>query len=154
MLRHTAIAAILLSLAVPAVAADQAQLPGSSGPPAAKPVAPKQTGPSLDAHIKELRGKLRISAEQQPQWESFVQVMRDNAAKFDLVAKSRSERHKTMTAPDDLKSFQEIAQLQADGLKRLSDAFQTLYDRMSPEQQKNADAVFRDYAQRWMRKHT
>lgn len=153
MLRHTAIAAVLLSLAVPAVAADQAQLPGSSAPLAAKPVAPRQTGQGLDAHVKELRGKLRITAEQQPQWDSFVQVMRDNATKFELVAKTRGERHKTMSAVDDLKSFQEIAQLQADGLKRLGDAFQSLYERMSPEQQKNADAVFRDYASRWMRKH-
>jgi hypothetical protein len=151
MIRHSAIAAVLLALALPAGAAEQ--LPGSSGPPPAKPVAPKQTGQGLDAHIKELRGKLRITAAQQPQWDDFVQVMRDNATKFELVSKTRVERHKTMNAVDDLKSFQEIAQLQADGLKRLSDAFQALYDRMSPEQQKNADAVFRDYASRWMRKH-
>jgi hypothetical protein len=48
-----------------------------------------------------------------------------------------------MTAVENLRSFQKLAQAHADGLNNLGAAFESLYADMSDEQKKNADAVFR-----------
>jgi hypothetical protein len=59
----------------------------------------------------------------------------------DLI-QSRVQNAKTMTAVDDLRAYQGIADAHAEGLKKLIPAFEALYASMSDEQKKNADAVF------------
>jgi hypothetical protein len=48
-----------------------------------------------------------------------------------------------MTAVDDLKSYGEIADAHADGIKKLTPVFAALYASMSDAQKKEADAIFR-----------
>jgi periplasmic protein CpxP/Spy len=152
MIRHSMIVAALLgsvALAAPA----WAQAPAGATPSPAAPVAPKpqqtakQDAAGVDAHIGQLQKKLQITEQQKPQWDAFAQVMRDNATQFGVMTKSRHEKMKALNAVDDLRSYQEIAQTHADGLKRLTAAFQAVYDSMSPEQRKNADSVFHDRRQ-------
>jgi hypothetical protein len=49
-----------------------------------------------------------------------------------------------MSALDDMKQYQQITQANADGTKRLVDAFEPLYASLSPEQKKLADTNFRE----------
>jgi periplasmic protein CpxP/Spy len=42
-----------------------------------------------------------------------------------------------------LRGYQEVTETHVAGLQKLIPAFQALYDTMSPEQKKNADAAFR-----------
>ena len=51
-----------------------------------------------------------------------------------------------MTAIDDLKSYSEIADAHADGLKKFIPAFEPLYAGMSDAQKKSADTLFRQHA--------
>ena len=150
MLRHRTVAAALigcLAFTVPALAADTGQSP------AAKPQTAAKAQPSgVDAHIIQLRKKLHITEQQTPQWNAFAQVMRDNNTQYIQLAQTRTAQLKSMNAIDDLRSFQEIAQAHADGLKRLHAAFQAVYDSMTPEQRKNADSVFHSYKQQTTRK--
>nr|WP_232316528.1 hypothetical protein [Candidatus Burkholderia verschuerenii] len=46
-------------------------------------------------------------------------------------------------ALDDMKQYAQITQADADGTKRLVDAFEPLYTSLSPEQKKLADTAFR-----------
>ena len=72
--------------------------------------------------------------------------MRDNAAAMDkLVATKRAISPASMTAVDDLKTYQEFSQAHLDGLKNLTSAFKSLYDSMPADQKKNADQVFQSY---------
>jgi hypothetical protein len=48
-----------------------------------------------------------------------------------------------MTAVDDLKSYAEITDAHADGIKKFTPVFATLYAGMPDAQKKNADGVFR-----------
>lgn len=57
------------------------------------------------------------------------------------IAERRQNRSE-MTAVDDLRSYQKVAEVHVQGLKRLIPAFQALYDTMSPDQKKKADAAF------------
>jgi hypothetical protein len=109
----------------------------------------------IEARIKQLHSQLHITQAQEQQWNDFAQVMRDNAAQMDQDAtqmnqlvKARADKG-TMTAVDDLKAYEQIAdaradesQKHADGLKKLVPAFETLYDSMSDSQKKVADNLF------------
>ncbi len=98
---------------------------------------------AVENRIKELHQQLKITAEQETPWTAVAQVMRDDVKAVDAVATERQKDLPTMSALDNLKSFQRLAQTHADGLTRLADAFAQLYATMSDEQRKNADAVFR-----------
>ncbi len=97
----------------------------------------------VEARIKELHTKLKITQAQEDLWHNVTQVMRDNAQTLDALAKARSDNARTMTAVDDLKSYGDIAEDHAEGLKKFIPAFGTLYASMSDAQKQNADAVFR-----------
>jgi hypothetical protein len=93
--------------------------------------------------IKHLHDMLKITPAQEMQWTGVAQVMQDNAMSMDAAMKDRAGKAMTMSAVDDLNSFQAVTEAHAKGLKKLADAFAPLYAAMTPEQQKNADTVFR-----------
>jgi len=97
----------------------------------------------VEARIKELHAKLKITQAQEDLWKNVTQVMRDNAQTLDALARAWSDNARTMTAVDDLKSYGDIAEAHAEGLKKFIPAFGTLYASMSDAQKQNADAVFR-----------
>jgi hypothetical protein len=67
--------------------------------------------------------------------------MRENAAAMDkLTASNRTVAPQSMTAVEDLKTYQQFAQAHVDGLKNLAS---TLYEAMPDAQKKTADEVFR-----------
>jgi protein CpxP len=113
--------------------------PGQQAQPA--PVKPTRVD-RVETRIASLHTQLKITAAQEPQWDAFAQVMRDNAKTMDVLIQSRVQNAKTMTAVDDLRAYQGIADAHAGGLKKLIPAFESLYATMPDEQKKNADAVF------------
>jgi hypothetical protein len=119
-------------------------------PPAAAPAAkPKSKHiDRVEARIAELKTRLKVTADQEALWNDVAQTMRDNAKAVETLAKQRATDARTMTAVDDLNSFQAITQAHADGLKKLATTFSTLYAAMSDDQKKNADAVFRSFEHR------
>ena len=101
----------------------------------------------IDARIDQLHDSLKITAEQEPLWRGVTQVMRENAETMSRLAQERAEHAQTATALDNLKSYAEISEAHAAGTKRIILAFQALYDSMSSEQKKAADAEFRGHLQ-------
>jgi len=96
-----------------------------------------------EARITDMHAKLKITAAQEPQWSKVAQMMRDNAKTMDALTQTRHENAKTMTAIDDLKSYGEITDAHADGIKKFTPVFATLYADMSDAQKKEADTLFR-----------
>jgi hypothetical protein len=99
----------------------------------------------VEARIKELQTKLKITPAQEELWNNVTQVMRDNAKTMDELIKARSEKASTMTAIDDLKSYGEIAEAHADGIRKFIPAFEPLYAGMSDAQKNAADTLFRHH---------
>lgn len=87
----------------------------------------------VEKRISQLHGKLRISAAQESQWNVVAQAMRDNAKNMDALIKERSANAKTMTAMDDLRSYEKLAAAHEEGLKAFIPVFQLLYDTMSDD---------------------
>lgn len=97
----------------------------------------------VEARIKDMHAKLTITKAQEDQWTKVANVMRDNAKTMDTLTQGRFEHAKSMTAVDDLKSYSEITDAHADGIRKFTPVFATLYASMSDAQKKNADGVFR-----------
>lgn len=101
-----------------------------------------ERGEHVEQRINTLHEKLKIKPEQEAKWASVAQTMRDNENSMSQLIKQRYENRKTMTAVDDLQSYETIAQAHADGLKRLIPVFQSLYDDLSDDQKGEADEAF------------
>ena len=96
-----------------------------------------------ELRIKEMHAKLKITSAQEEQWAKVAQAMLDDAKTMDALTQIRVEHAKDMTAVDDLKSFGEIADAYANGIKKMIPVFADLYASMSDAQKKEADAFFR-----------
>ena len=96
-----------------------------------------------ELRIKEMHAKLKITPAQEEQWAKVSQVMLDDAKTMDALTQIRVDHAKDMTAVDDLKSFGEIADAYANGIKKMTPVFADLYASMSDAQKKEADAFFR-----------
>jgi hypothetical protein len=98
----------------------------------------------VEKRIADLREKLHISPAEEPLWDKFAQVMRDNAQRMSESARERAAKLKDMNASDNMQSYAQLAMVHAQDLQSLSAAFQPLYASFSPEQQRTADAIFRE----------
>ena len=111
----------------------------------ATPHDPERAG--IDALIDQLHDSLKITAEQESLWRGVTRVMRENAATMNSFAQERAEHAQTATAFDNLKSYAEISEAHAAGTRRMIPVFEGLYESMSPEQRRAADAEFRGHLQ-------
>lgn len=138
-------AATLLGAFLSTVALHDARAQQAAQPTQTMTAHAKHAADRSEARIKELHDKLQITAAQETLWGNVAQTMRENGATIRASVTDRSTRLKTMTAIDDLKSFQVIADQQSNGLKQLIPAFEALYASMTPAQQKRADHVFGEH---------
>jgi hypothetical protein len=159
-IRHSArtlaaAAALLGAVAVAAPAGAQtAPATPSTAQPSASTAAPAASAKThakrspvdrVEARIAQLHSELKITPEQQPQWDALAQVMRDNAQQMQAALQARAQTVSTASAVDDLHSYEAIADAHADGLKKFVPAFEALYNTMSDDQKKTTDAVFRSH---------
>jgi len=139
--KHTLAAAAALSFmaatALPVLAADEAAPAGHHHN--------HMAAETIDTRISHLHDKLHITEAQAAQWNTVAQTMRDNEKAGADLAKEKRQNAATMTAVEDLRAYQQIAEAHAEGVKKLAVSFEALYDTMSPEQKAAADEVFREH---------
>ncbi|VBV74847.1 2-polyprenylphenol 6-hydroxylase [Burkholderia pseudomallei] len=116
---------------------------GASAPAAAAsaPAAAARHEARVEERITYLHNQLRITPEQESQWKTFADTMRDNGATMARLYRERME-NKTASALDDMKQYAELTQANADGAKKLADAFTPLYASFPAEQKALADSTF------------
>ena len=148
------VAVVLFAMALPGaaiaqvpVAPDTAQ-PDTAHPDTAHPdtsgTMSKPMAAKIEQHITQLHDELQITPAEQPQWDGFAQIMRDNAAKMDRVATRRGNRIAGMNASDSMQSYAELAQVHATNMQKLASGFQPLYASFPDAQKQVADTVFRN----------
>ena len=153
---YLATAAVAALLALPGVAlAQSASAPAHVTPPPATSASPLATQPApgataeqrVETHIKRLYAQLRITPAEQPQWDQFAQVMRENARDMDQAFTQRAQQYPTMNAVQNMQSYQQIAEDHAQHVQKLVPAFDNLYNAMPAQQRLLADQVFRANAE-------
>ena len=143
-------AALAQSSQTPASAAPEGAKPAAAQPSplAGHPAAGKNAEERVEQRIKELHAQLRITAAERPQWDQFVQVMRENARDMDQAWLQRVDQFQSMNALQNMQSYEQIAEQHAQHLQKLVPAFQSLYNAMPDQQKQLADQVFRANAER------
>ena len=149
-----AVAALVLLTALGPVAAQQPSPSAPAGPQAApRHMHAHGRREPVEARIEELHGKLQITPAQEAQWTTVAQTMRDNQKSAVDIIRDKRQNEATMSAVDDLRAYADIAENHATGVRKLADAFATLYAGMSDQQKKIADEVFRQHKRRSMHRH-
>jgi periplasmic protein CpxP/Spy len=98
----------------------------------------------VEQRIASLHSQLKITPAQEGQWNAFAEVMRENGATMGDRYRQRAATAKSQSALDNMTQYADLAQAHADGVKKLVTAFEPLYNSLSPEQKKLADAAFRE----------
>jgi periplasmic protein CpxP/Spy len=127
----------------PAAATDLLVAAEAASTPAPSAHAKTSRADRVEARIAKLHKSLGITPAQDKSWDAVAQAMRDSAALIEKIADQRHQNFKTMTAVDDLRSYESLSQAHADGMKKVVAAFAPLYDSMSDGQKKAADTLFR-----------
>jgi protein CpxP len=142
--------AATLTLPFAATAADAVPAAASATPSTSATPAKKATAAHdpVEARVKSLHDALKITASQEPQWQAVADVMRENAKTTGDLIEERARKAKTLTAIDDLHSYEAITEAHTAGVKKLIPAVEALYATMSDAEKKNADAVFGHRVQR------
>jgi len=138
-----------LSLALLAgTAAAQSTAPASASSSATAPAAKKshmqRRMDEVEQQISDLHAELNITDAESTQWDAYAQVMRDNAQRTGQALKDRHQKMESMSADDSMKSYAQLAQLNADNMQKLSSAFSALYAVLSPDQKQTADELFKN----------
>lgn len=102
----------------------------------------KEMGERSEERITRLHDRLKITAAQEDKWMPVARVMRENATALRTGMMDRPSERDSENAVEHLKSFQVIADQHAEGLRKLVPVFTTLYDALTAEQKKTADATF------------
>jgi periplasmic protein CpxP/Spy len=137
--------------------------PGAGDPTAARPSAAAPNGQAttgargtearIEQRITDLHTRLLISTAQQPQWDRFSDVMRENARDTSETFQHRAQAMSAMTAAENMQSYAKVTAEYAQHMQKLVPTFQALYDTMSDSQKRTADQVFRDDANHGDRSH-
>jgi periplasmic protein CpxP/Spy len=115
----------------------------SSAAPAKKSHMQKRLD-EVEQQISDYHDALGITDAESSQWDAYAQVMRDNAKGMGEALRDRHKSMETMNADDSMKSYANIAKINADNMAKLSSAFSSLYAALSPEQKQTADELFKN----------
>jgi type III secretory pathway component EscR len=118
-----------------------AQAQDKPAKPAAK-LADGQTPQSIEAKIAGFRDKLQITGDQEAAWNNLAQVMRDNAAHMEARIGQWTKQAGKSTAVEKLRAHADMAAEYAQSFNKLIPAFEALYNQLSDDQKKAADAMF------------
>ncbi len=122
-----------------------AQVVAPSGTPV-QAARPERGGAvQVERRIAGLQRRLKITPDEQPQWDAFATVMRQNATHMEALQHDRAEKVTTMNASEDMRSYAEVARVHADDLQHLATSFDALYAAMTPEQKTTADRIFHEF---------
>jgi paraquat-inducible protein B len=137
--RHFLVACLLAGMTAPAYA----QTPPASVQTATATSSDDPMQQAVQQRIGALQAKLAITPSQMADWNSFTDAMRANAISTNQLFQQRAQNTATMSAVDNMKSYAAIARAYADNTDHLATSFATLYGKLSPDQQKTADSLFR-----------
>ncbi|MBE1159832.1 Spy/CpxP family protein refolding chaperone [Dyella acidiphila] len=148
LIRKAALPAVLSLALFAGTAMAQSTAPAAASPSTAAPTATKSHAQrrmdEVEQQVSDLHDELNITDAQSSQWTAYAQVMRDNAQRTGQALHQRHQQMESMSADDSMKSYAQLAQLNADNMQKLSSAFSALYAVLSPEQKQTADELFKN----------
>lgn len=139
MIKTTTITAAMLAAALALPASGWA----AETPAAATPASHRE---AVEQRIADMHATLKITPAQEAIFNSFAQVMLDNAQSMQAVVEKANADAAKRTAEESLTAYATVAAEHAKNVAMLSGAFGTLYASLTPEQKLAADDMFRSAA--------
>ena len=123
--------------------------PGSSSGGTSAPQQSLRGRPITDveARISELHKQLQVTPAEEPQFKAYADVMRENAQAMQALFAQRAQ-NPDRTAVGQLRWYAKLTAAHAEAVSKLVAPFEVLYQSMSDQQKKLADAVFAQLRQR------
>ena len=90
----------------------------------------------FEVTVEELRQDLKLTAEQEPVWQSYVDKLRALAGD---VTRERSRRPAPGSVPQQIDRIVDAARTRLTALEEVADSAKALYAKLTPEQQPAAD---------------
>ncbi len=100
----------------------------------------------VEQRIADMHATLHITPAEDPAFNTFAQVMLDNAQAMDAIVNRNESDLSMRTAVQTLQQYAAVTEQHAQNVQKLSAAFGTMYAMLSPAQQKMADEMFRNAA--------
>jgi periplasmic protein CpxP/Spy len=107
------------------------------------------TGQLVDGRIAFLKAELKITPQQEAQWQQVASAMRENANSLDQAITTARQDRGAMNVVQRLQLREEFAKVRADNDARLLTAFKPLYASLSPEQQQAANQLLGPHHHGW-----
>ena len=98
-------------------------------------------GQLVDGRIAFLQAELKITPEQEAQWQSVAAAMRQNANALDQVISNARQQRGAMDAVQRLTIREQFDKVRTENDERLLSAFKPLYASLAPEQQQIANQL-------------
>jgi periplasmic protein CpxP/Spy len=98
-------------------------------------------GQLIDGRIAFLKAELKITPEQETQWQSMATALRQNANALDQVINSARQQRGAVDAVQRLTEREQFDKVRTENDERLLSAFKPLYASLSPEQQQIANQL-------------
>jgi periplasmic protein CpxP/Spy len=141
--------------AAPQTPATQTQAAPQAAPQDNAAAKAEEKAETVEQRITDLHAALQITSQEESKWTRVAQVMRDNAAAMQKLASDKANQaSEGMTAVEDLRTYEKFAQAHVAGLRKLTTAFDTLYNSMPAAQKKVADEVFQDFGHKAAASHS
>lgn len=103
----------------------------------------------IEGRIAFLKAELKITPAQEPAWRAVEKVMRDNAAeRGKLRQEVLANKDKPLNAVERLDRRSRFVETRAKEFSAFANAFKPLYDQLSDDQRKAADALFQPHFRR------
>lgn len=128
--------ALILAAATPALAQFGGRRRGGAQMDKAEKGGAESVNP-LEVTVEELRQDLKLTAEQEPVWQSYVDKLRALAGD---VARERNRRTAAGgSVPQQIDRIVDAARNRLTALEEVADSAKALYAKLAPEQQPAAD---------------
>jgi periplasmic protein CpxP/Spy len=98
-------------------------------------------GQLVDGRIAFLKAELKITPEQETQWQSVATALRQNANALDQVISGARQQRGTTDAVQRLAERGQFDKVRTENDERLLSAFKPLFASLSPEQQQIANQL-------------
>ena len=98
-------------------------------------------GQFVEGRIAFLKAQLKITPEQEAQWQQVGAAMRENAKALDQTTATARQSRSNMDAVQRLELREQFAKARVDNDAGLLAAFKPLYASLSPEQQQMANQL-------------
>lgn len=102
---------------------------------------PRSMADRVEGHLAFLKAELKITAAQEPRWNTFATAMRDHARTMGDMMRTMPAPRRGASLPERLEGMEHMMTMHRDEMRKLSPAVKGLYGSLTAAQKRTADEL-------------